>query len=46
MIPTKICYETHNQELIAIVEPFMTWHHYLEDYKYEFFVLTDYNNLR
>lgn len=36
----------HDQELKAIVETFMTWRHYLEDYKDEVLVLTDNNNLR
>lgn len=31
--------------LLAIVEIFKTPRYYLEDYKHEFFVLTDYNNL-
>ena len=39
-------YKDHNQELLAIVQVFKTWHHYLESYKYEVFILTDYNNLR
>ncbi len=46
MIPTETRYETHNQELLAIVEIFKTWRHYLEGWKYEVLVLTDYNNLR
>ena len=46
MIPAKTWYETHNGELLAIVEDFKTWHHYLEGCKYEILVLTDYNNLR
>ena len=46
MIPTKTHYETHDQELLAIVEVFKTWHHYLQGCKYEILVLIDYNNLR
>ncbi len=46
MIPAEIWYETHNQELLAIVEVFKTWRHYLEGCKYEFFILTNHNNLR
>ena len=37
---------THDQELLAIVEAFKTWHHYLEGCKFEVLVLTDHNNLR
>ncbi len=46
MILAETWYKTHNQELLAIVEAFKTWHHYLEDCKYEVFVFTDHNNLR
>ena len=46
MISTETRYETHDQELLAIIEAFKTWHHYLEGCKYEIFVLTDHNNLR
>ncbi len=46
MIPAKTCYKTHDQELLAIVEVFKTWHHYLEGCKYEVLVFTDHNNLR
>ncbi len=45
MIPAKTRYKTHNQELIAIIEAFKTWRHYLEDCKYKVLVLTDHNNL-
>ncbi len=44
MIPTETRYETHDQELLAIVETFKTWRHYLEGFKYEVLVLTDNNN--
>ncbi len=46
MIPAQIRYETHDQELLAIVETFKTWCHYLEDCKYKVLFLTDNNNLR
>ena len=46
MILAETRYETHDQELLAIVEAFKTWRHYLKDCKYEDFVLTDHNNLR
>ena len=45
MIFAKTCYKTHNGEFLAIVETFKTWRYYLEGYKYEVLVLTDYNNL-
>ena len=45
MIPAETRYETHNGELLAIVEAFKTWRHYLEGCKYEVLVLTDHDNL-
>ncbi len=45
MIPAETWYKTYNQELLAIVEAFKTWCHYLEGCKYKVLVLTDYNNL-
>ncbi len=46
MIPVKTRYETHDGKLLAIVEAFKTWRHYLEDCKHELLVLTNYNNLQ
>ena len=46
MIPAETRYVTHNVELLAIVEAFKTWRHYLKSYKHEVLVLTDHNNLR
>ncbi len=46
MIPAETRYETNDQELLAIVETFKTWRHYLEGCKYEVLVLTYHNNLR
>ena len=46
MIPAETRYKTHNAELLAIVEVFTTWRHYLEGCKHEVLVLTNYNNLR
>ncbi len=46
MIPAETRYKTHDQELLAIVEAFKTWCHYLEGCKYEILVFTDPNNLR
>ena len=39
-------YKTHNAKLLAIVEAFKTWRHYLEGCKYEILILTNHNNLR
>ena len=46
MILAKTRYKTHDQKLLAIIEAFKTWHHYLEGCKYEVFFFTHYNNLR
>ena len=46
MIPAETRYKTYNGELLAIVEAFKTWRHYLEGCKHEVLVLTDHNNLR
>ena len=46
MIPAKTRYETYDGELLAIIEAFKTWRHYLEGGKHKDLVLTDYNNLR
>ena len=46
MIPTETRYETHDGELLAIVEAFKTWRHYLEGSQHEVLVFTDHNNLR
>ena len=44
IVPAEIQYKTYNSELLAIIETFKTWRYYLKDYKYEVFVLTNYNN--
>ena len=46
MILAETRYKTHDAELLAIVETFKNWRHYLEGCQYEFLILTDYNNLR
>ena len=45
MILAETQYKTHNAELLAIVEAFKIWRHYLEGCKHEVLVLTDHNNL-
>lgn len=45
MILAKTRYKTYNGELLAIVEAFKTWRHYLKGCKYKVFVLINYNNL-
>ena len=45
MIPAKTRYKTHDSELLAIVEAFKTWCHYLKSCKYKVLVITDNNNL-
>ena len=45
MIPAETWYETNNGELLAIVEAFKTWRHYLEGCKYKVLILTNHNNL-
>ena len=46
MILAETRYETHDGKLLAIIEAFKTWRHYLEGCKHKVLVLTDHNNLR
>ncbi len=46
MIPAETWYETHNNELLAIVKAFKTWRYYLENCKHEVLVLTDHKNIQ
>ena len=46
IIPAETRYETYNGELLAIVEAFKTWRHYLEGFQHEVLVLTDHYDLR
>ncbi len=46
MISTETRYETHDSELLAIVEAFKTGRHYLKGCKHEVLMLTDHNNLQ
>ena len=45
MIPNKTWYKNHDGKLLAIIEAFKTWRHYLKSCIYEVFVFIDYNNL-
>ena len=45
MIAAENRYETHDSELLAIIETFKNWRHYLEGSQHEVLVLTDHNNL-
>ena len=46
MIPAECNYETHDQELLAIVGAFKQWRHYLEGAAHPIQVLTDHANLK
>ena len=45
MIPAKTRYKTHNGKLLAIIEAFKIWRHYLEGCKHKILMLTNHNNL-
>ena len=44
MIPIKTRYKTHDNKLLAIIEVFKTWKHYLKGCKHKVLILSDYNN--
>lgn len=44
LIQAEYNYDTHDQELLAIVKSLKHWRHYLEGIRFE--ILTDHNNLR
>jgi glutaredoxin-related protein len=46
MIFAKMNYETHNQELLIIVECFKHWRHYLKKNYHTMKILIDHNNLK
>ena len=46
MLPAEMNYETHDQELLAIVEIFKVWRYYLLGVHVTVIVLTDHNNLK
>ena len=45
MVPAKTQYETYDGKLLAIVEAFKKWRHFLEGCKHEVLVVTDHNIL-
>ncbi len=46
IIPTETWYKTYNGELLAIIEAFKTWKHYLKGCKHEVLIYTDHINLQ
>ena len=46
MLPAERNYEAHDAELLAIVEGFKPWRHYLEGTALTVLVLTNHNNLK
>ena len=46
MIPAETQYKTYDGKLLAIVEAFKMWRHYLEGCKHNVLIFTDHNNLR
>src|SRR5256714_2240449 len=46
MTPAERNYDTHDQELLAIVKSFKQWRHYLEGSRHPIVVLADHANLR
>ena len=44
IILAKTRYKSHDGKLLAIVEVFKIWRHYLDGCKHEFLDLTDWNN--
>ena len=46
MILVETKYKMHNGELLAIIEAFKIWKHYLEGSQHEVLIFTDHNNFR
>lgn len=46
MDKAELNYETHDQELLAIIKSFEQWRHYLEGSRHPVTVMTDHNNLK
>ena len=45
MIPAEIKFKTHDGELLAIIEAFKTWKHYLKGSQHKILMPTNHNNL-
>ena len=46
IISAETMYETHNNELLAIIKAFKTWKHYLKRSQHKVLILNKHNNLR
>ena len=46
LIPAEVRYDIHDQELLALVDSFKHWRHYLEGSQFPIQAVTDHNNLR
>jgi RNase H-like domain found in reverse transcriptase/Reverse transcriptase (RNA-dependent DNA polymerase)/Integrase zinc binding domain/Chromo (CHRromatin Organisation MOdifier) domain len=46
LIPAETRYDTHDRELLAIVEAFKHWRHYLDGSSHATMVITDHENLK
>ena len=46
MISAEIWYNTHNGDVLAIIEVFKSWKYNLKDCKYEILIFTNHNNLQ
>ena len=44
-MPAEQNYDIHNKELLAIVDVFKHWKHYLQGARHEVAVITDHKNL-
>ena len=45
LTPAEQNYDIHDKELLAIVDTFKYWRHYLQGARHEVTVITDYKNL-
>ena len=46
MTDIEQCYEAHDSELLAIIEIFEHWQHYLEESRYPVIVKSNHTNLQ
>ena len=44
-MPAEQNYDIHDKELLAIMDAFKVWRHYLQGAKHEVLVIIDYKNL-